>query len=97
MALRVARGLLRLWLVLSVLWIAGVGIHAWWAIPLYENPISWGAIPVEPLSDAPPLPDAPWIIEQRAAIRFAILLALVPPAFVLALGWALAWALKGFR
>jgi hypothetical protein len=29
MALRVARGLFRLWLVLSVLWIGGVGIVAW--------------------------------------------------------------------
>ena len=27
MALRVARGLFRLWLVLSVLWIGGVGWH----------------------------------------------------------------------
>jgi len=29
MALRVARGLFRLWLVLSVLWIGGVGIGTW--------------------------------------------------------------------
>jgi hypothetical protein len=56
MALRVARGLLRLWLVLSVLWIGGV-----------------------------------------VFVRHGILLALVPPAFVLALGSALVWASKGFR
>ena len=29
MALRVARGLFRLWLVLSVLWIGGVGVATW--------------------------------------------------------------------
>jgi len=29
MALRVARGLFRLWLVLSVLWIGGVGVVTW--------------------------------------------------------------------
>ena len=56
MALRVARGLFRLWLVLSVLWIGGV-----------------------------------------VFVRHGILLALVPPAFVLALGLALVWASKGFR
>ena len=40
MALRVARGLRRLWLILLVLWVAGAGIHAWWTIPSYETPIS---------------------------------------------------------
>jgi hypothetical protein len=35
--------------------------------------------------------------EQRAALLLAILLALVPPAFVLALGSALVWAMNGFR
>jgi hypothetical protein len=34
MALRVARGLFRLWLVLSVLWIGGVGVVTWLNYPL---------------------------------------------------------------
>ena len=38
MVLRVARGLFRLWLVLSVLWIGGVGIATWWTFP-EDNPI----------------------------------------------------------
>jgi hypothetical protein len=42
------------------------------------------------------LPTAQAVKEQLAAIQWAILLALVPPAFVLALGSALVWALKGF-
>src|SRR5262245_42846044 len=33
MALRVARGLFRLWLVLSVLWIGGVSVVTWWTCP----------------------------------------------------------------
>jgi type II secretory pathway component PulF len=35
--------------------------------------------------------------EQRAALQSAILLALVPPALVLAFGSALIWAFRGFR
>jgi hypothetical protein len=100
MALRVARGLFRMWLILSVLWIGGVGVVTWRTLPLYETPISWGAIliPEKAEAERPPWEtDAPWIIEQRAAIRSAILLALVPPVFVLALGSALVWALRGFR
>src|SRR5262249_17753562 len=36
MALRVARGLFRLWLVLSVGWGVGVGMHTWRTFPSYE-------------------------------------------------------------
>ena len=32
--MRLARGLFRLWLVLSVLWIGGVGVTTWWTLPL---------------------------------------------------------------
>jgi hypothetical protein len=34
MALRIGRGLFRLWLVLSVLWIGGVGAVTWWTFPM---------------------------------------------------------------
>jgi hypothetical protein len=57
MALRVARGLFRLWLVLSVLWIGGVAVETWWTFPVNDwvpapsaggnDPKSWGAIPLE--------------------------------------------------
>ena len=33
MALRFARGLFRLWLILSVLWIGGVGVVTWLSLP----------------------------------------------------------------
>jgi hypothetical protein len=57
MALRVARGLFRLWLVVSVLWIGGVAVETWWTFPVNDwvpapsvggnDPKSWGAIPLE--------------------------------------------------
>jgi hypothetical protein len=44
MALRISRGLFRLWLVASVLWVGAVGVAKWEA---YANdPIAWGAIPI---------------------------------------------------
>ena len=40
---------------------------------------------------------APSRRERRQTVQFAILLALMPPVFVLALGSALRWAFMGFR
>jgi hypothetical protein len=42
MALRVARGLFRLWLVVSVLWIAGVGVVTWRTFPVIPE---WATSP----------------------------------------------------
>jgi hypothetical protein len=67
---RVARGLFRLWLVLSVLWIAGVGLETYreWSYGLWHG----GSL-------------------------FMLVFGLLPPVFVLALGSALVWAVRGFR
>jgi hypothetical protein len=48
MALRIARGLFRLWLILSVLWIGGVGVVTWWtwtlpAVPFVNGQIETGS------------------------------------------------------
>jgi hypothetical protein len=101
MVLRVARGLFRLWLVLSVLWIGGVGVVTWQTFPL-EDPVRASFPYLCELNK-----DCSWLDrvkhqldmdkEQRAAIQSAILLALAPPAFMLALGSALVWAFRGFR
>jgi hypothetical protein len=48
MALRVARGLFRLWLVLSVLWIGGVGGVTWWTWSLPAVPYVNGQIKISP-------------------------------------------------
>jgi len=127
MALRVARGLFRLWLVLSVLWIGAVGIVTWRTFPVDDwfvpDPIVPGSTAdicstaknAEQCSDLlraggkNPIAaydlnlnwdrhGLSWIDkERREAIQFASIVALVPPAFVLALGSALVWAFKGFR
>jgi hypothetical protein len=109
--LRVARGLFRLWLVLSVLWIGGVGVMTWRTLPESELP-SFCDLPANERSEEidcswlarvkrhlefldPRLPS--WAMgPEREAVWFATLLALIPPAFVLALGSALVWAFKGF-
>jgi hypothetical protein len=36
MALRIARGLFRLWIIVSVLWICGVAAMTWWTFPRAE-------------------------------------------------------------
>jgi hypothetical protein len=99
--------LFRLWLVLSVLWIGAVGIVTWRDFP--EEPW-WLHDPIVeetgPTASSKPRsgeldPDkflaAKAAEERRSAIWHASLLALLPPAFVLALGSALVWAFKGFR
>jgi hypothetical protein len=96
MALRVGRGLFRLWLVLSVLWVAGVGYLTWKDYPddrvrvCEQGEPARGCLPPGFVIDRDPL----W---ADPAFHRGILLALVPPAFVLALGSALGWALRGFR
>jgi hypothetical protein len=108
MALRVARGLFRLWMVLSVLWIGGVGVVTWRTFPVMpEWATNLPSICDFPANERPEEFDCSWLHrvkgltfmnkEQHAALQSAILLALVPPAFVLALGSALAWAIRGFR
>jgi hypothetical protein len=104
MALRVARGLFRLWLVLSVLWIGGVGVVMWRTFPeKYVSPVQQGqgeGQPAKPRSDEFD-PDEYLAFkaaeERRSAIFHASLLAFLPPAFLFALGSALVWAFRGFR
>jgi hypothetical protein len=108
MALRVGRGLFRLWLVLSVLWIGGVGVVTWRTFPVIPE---WAVVcerPFDPDAFLADKPQPPCTLfervkaqlvddDGRAAIQSAILLAFLPPAFVLALGSALVWAIRGFR
>src|SRR5262245_40680699 len=108
MALRFARGLFRLWLVLTVLWISGVGYVTWQTLPSANDQAvvtesdtiarEWKkANPGETLELAPW--EAAKIAHKAVLYRHlwhASVFALVPPIFVLALGWALVWALRGF-
>ena len=104
MALRVARGLFRLWLVLTVLWIGGVGVVTWRTFPENELPSMCDLA----ANQRPKEFDCSWLQQvkdelvymdkkQRAALQSAILLAFLPPVFVLALGSVLVWVFRGFR
>ena len=64
MALRVARGLFRMWLVLSVLWIGGVGVVTWRKFPVDD----W----IDPATGKPPkrnLPPAGYVIDPPSSPR----------------------------
>ena len=100
MAFRIARGLFRLWLVLSVLWIGGVGVVTWYRLPAYDWPGK--GLPFERSTTAPDFNPDEYLAfkvaeERREAIRFGSVSAFAPPAFVLVLGSALVWAFRGFR
>jgi hypothetical protein len=111
MALRVARGLFRLWLVLSVLWIGGVAVETWRHFP-FDLLLTPGKAPPGEFDpdtflarDLPDFdasnPSKQYVLvrekERRSAIWHASLLAFLPPAFLLALGSAVVWAFRGFR
>jgi hypothetical protein len=102
MALRVARGLFRMWLVLSVLWIGGVGFVTWQTVPSprFENHATVMR------QELPSIEEANRAIEADNRANKALLykhlwhasvFAIAPPAFLLALGSALVWAFRGFR
>ncbi len=102
MALRVARGLFRLWLVVSVLWIGGVGYVTWQSLPSpsFENHETVMRQRLPSMEEANRAIEA----DNRANkailyehFRHASVLAIAPSAFVIALGLALGWAFKGFR
>jgi hypothetical protein len=102
LALRATRGLFRLWLVLSVLWIGGVGYVTWQTVPSasFDN---HAAVMRQEL---PSIEEANRAIEADNRAHKALLyehlwhasvFAIAPPLFVLALGSALIWAFRGFR
>jgi hypothetical protein len=103
MALRVARGLFRLWLVLSMVWVAGVGVHTWRTFPSYEpyvydSDTFLGELrgDIAPRFPAREEPAVVAVVKRHAVIQ-SVIRAVVPPFFVLALGSALVWAFRGFR
>ena len=120
MALRVARGLFRLWLVLSVLWIGAVGIVVWHEKNWMFKPDGLILVPGSTADICSTAKDEQQCFDllraagknpytaldeldrdrseqRRKTIQFVSTVALVPPAFVLALGSALLWAVRGFR
>jgi len=86
MALRIAHGFFRLWLLVSVIWILIAGPFMWWALvtPVLNHERWIG--PGGPVS-------GPTLMES---IMWVVLVAFGPPALVLVIGLALGWVLRGF-
>jgi hypothetical protein len=100
MALRIARGLFRLWLVLSVLWVGAVVAVVWQQEDLFDWVIGREC----------PIDQNYKVVDESKCITHNVLLeelfvmtrnsapmALIPPALVLLVGTAFVWAFKGFR
>jgi hypothetical protein len=106
MALRIARGLFRLWLVLSVLWIGATGTVVWFTLSPAKETAS-EALQFDPSQPYEVLPPG-YVIDpfdpnkfaaskRTEAIKIGTELALIPSVLVLVIGSALGWAFRGFR
>jgi hypothetical protein len=104
-ARRIGRGLFRLWVVASVVWVCTVGAVTWSIMPEKKPPFD----PSKPYEEfvpdsAPEPPSKPGMFddlvrdaERNTVVQHAAETALIPPVLVLVLGVALGWAVKGFR
>ena len=93
------RGLLRLWLVLSLCWIAGVGLYAWRQEPwiLSSSEFVFESTPDSARDQQKESADK--IINSlnaETAKRYALYL-LVPPLATLVLGLLSAWVVSSFE
>jgi hypothetical protein len=88
MALRIARGFLRLWLVISVLWIGAVGTVAILSLPPPDPPLQGTTFSASEFAA---------FGARKSAIQTAAEIALIPPVLLLMIGSALGWAIRGFR
>jgi hypothetical protein len=85
--MRWRRGLLRLWLAISAIWLAGVSGWAWWA---------WYFDPTRATAKSPEMSD--WEVGLRWMLpEQFLLLAATPPIATLIIGVTLAWVAAGFR
>jgi hypothetical protein len=96
MALRIRRGLSRLWIALSVLWIGGVGVVTWRSLPTkYE--LTKAFVPVQPSGEPTFDPHEFALFKRTEVIKSGAEIALIPPALVLVIGLASVWVVRGFR
>jgi hypothetical protein len=97
------RGLLRLWVICSIAWIAAVGFHAYslWPTPVRPwtayQALGWSG----PAATKPPtiedlLDDFVWL-RMRGIVRTHLEWAFGPPVAALIIGAVLGWAGAGFR
>jgi hypothetical protein len=100
-----------LWIIVSVLWVAASSVFVWSMVALPPAPVHELAAPTAakpgsgqalvPLSDVqaprslPPPPFSARVTGENVAIW--LLVGIAPPALLLLVGSALAWAFTGFR
>lgn len=99
-----ARGLFRLWIVLSVVWIGGAGIASamMWNEAQFARS-QWEKHQKECGTEQNPKP-GPWCDFRPVVSRpdpnanwFYVGLPVVPPILLFALGWTTLWVVRGFR
>src|SRR5262249_16657273 len=111
--MRITRGLFRLWVVASILWIASVGVITWQTWPVDDWTIT--KPPFDPdayLAGKPQFdPSKPFSdgkhtyanskefveAERRDALMKGAAIGITPPVGVLLLGMSLLWVVRGFR
>jgi hypothetical protein len=88
------KGLLRLWLILSLCWVAGVGVYAW----KQEPGISSSQFAYETAS-SPEGQNEKEIVGSLNAelVQRYVAYVLLPPLITLALGMLGAWVVSGFE
>ena len=111
--MRITRGLFRLWVVASVLWMLFVGVMTWQTWPVVLKASSETVVlenghakppfdPTRPFTDAATgqtWPDA-WTLfkaQRPDAVVKGASIAIAPPLVVFILGMALLWVVRGFR
>jgi hypothetical protein len=111
--MRITRGLFRLWVVASVLWIASVGVMTWqtwpadWTVTkLPFDPDAYLAGKPQPFDPSKPFSDGYHTYasaqefveaERRDAVMKGAAIGITPPVVVLLLGISLTWVVRGFR
>ena len=111
--MRILRGLFRLWVVASVIWMLSVGVMTWLTWPV-EPKASSETVVLEngyakpPFDPSKPFTDvatgqmwanarALFEAERRDAVVKGASIAIAPPLVVFILGMALLWVVRGFR
>ena len=86
-----ARGIFRIWLVASVCWMAGATYVLW-------DDVSAKIVRLDQSAPPPPGKVGTIVVEAHWEKRLpAIAHVIIPPFLVLALGFAVGWAVRGFR